>query len=83
MSDSKNAVAKISKKSRYRNFEEKAGKVLFSSMMGEKQVPGSLRKQAPDSVSGKKQVRNRSLTEKAAAKSKNTNQVVGVDGRDL
>ena len=29
MSDSKNAVAKMSKKSRYRNFEEKAGTVLL------------------------------------------------------
>ena len=57
--------------------------VLYSSMMGEKQVPGSLRKRALDSLSGKKQVRNRSLTEKAAANSKNTNQVVWVDGSDL
>ena len=58
----------------------KKKQVLYSSMMmGEKQVPGSLRKQALE----KKQVRNRSLTEKAAANSKNTNQVVGVDGRDL
>ena len=56
---------------------KKAG--TYSSMMGEKQVPGSLRKRALE----KKQVRNRSLREKAAAKSKNTNQVVGVDGRDL
>ena len=73
MSDSKNAAAKMSKKvSRY-----------CTSLMGEKQVPGSLRKRALDSLSGKKQVRNRSLTEKAAANSKNTNQVVWVDGRDL
>ena len=73
--------SQMSKKSRYRNFEEKAGTVLLHD--GEKQVPGSLRKQARDSLSGKKQVRNRSLTEKAAANSKNTNQVEGVDGRDL
>ena len=61
----------------------KEKQVLYSSMMGEKQVPGSLRKRARDSLSGKKQVSNWSLTEKAAAKSKNTNQVVRVDGRDL
>ena len=61
----------------------KKKQVLYSTMLGEKQVPGSLRKKALDSLSGKKQVHNRSLTEKAAAKSKNTNQVVGVDGRDL
>ena len=61
----------------------KKKQVLYSTMLGEKQVPGSLRKRALDSLSGKKQVRNRSLTEKAAANSKNTNQVVWVDGRDL
>ena len=78
MSDSKNAVAKMSKKSRYRNFEEKAGTVLLHDDGGKAGTGLPLK-----AGTEKKQVRNRSLTEKAAANSKNTNQVVGVDGRDL
>ena len=45
---------------------------IRNQTLEEKQVPGSVGKSRYDP-----------LTEKAAAKSKNTNQVVGVDGRDL
>ena len=72
----------MSKKSRYRNFEEKAGTLLHH-------VGGKAGTRLPPKEGTglplweKAGTQPESETEKAAANSKNTNQVVGVDGRDL
>ena len=82
MSDSKNAAAKMPKKSRYRNFEGKAGTVLlhYGGKAGT-WLPPKAGTGLP--LWEKAGAQPESETEKAAANSKNTNQVVGVDGRDL
>ena len=81
MSDSKNAAAKMSKKSRYRDFEEKAGTVLLHDRKAGTGFPPKAGTGLP--LWEKAGTQPESETEKAAANSKNTNQVVVVDGRDL